>query len=318
MSSVPAATSSAQRILEILNGPMQGSIVQISGQRFTIGRSEDNSLVVDDPKCSRHHALIESHPHVTLIKDVSNKNLLIVNDNRSSEFKLKNGDVIRIGGTKIKYRDLTAVALQPVSQAAKSTTPHTPSSNSVPRPSRRRPAKTNYNFYIIIGIIGALFLWLLSSSGKKNSDFWKIKTSSDVAAEIEASKKNQLVQEEELRKKGKTSRQYLEAQAAFIRGFRDYQNGQFGLANRAFREALAIYPRHDLAERYRLLSEQRIKEFIQNHMMEGRKYLDRQNFVLCASAYKKVMDTINDSQNATFKEAEQRWRECQTLQMGRF
>lgn len=320
---------SNQIIFEVISGPQRGSIFQLQASRSTIGRSEQNDIALSDPKCSRVHAVIEVADNLVLIKDASNKNPFYINDQKTSQGRLKNGDIVRVGDTQLKFRNIaSAVAVngsqmpmkaQPLYAApapAQMQQPWQPQGS--PAPSRRRIQKSNLNFYVILGVVGFLLYFLLTSSPKKSDDPWKIRTSSDIAADIQKSKENQEMRSMLMAQKGKNSRQYLDAQSSFIRGFRDYKNGQYALAKRAFEQALAIYPQHELSERYRLMADQKIKEFIQNHMREGKKYLDRDNYALCSSAYKKVMDTIGDAINKTYQEAEQRWKECNALQMGRY
>ncbi|MDZ4660084.1 MAG: FHA domain-containing protein [Pseudomonadota bacterium] len=330
MASQPLPASS-QILFEIVSGSQRGSIFQILAGRATIGRSEENDIALNDPKCSRIHALIEVHDNLVLIKDASNKNPFYINDVRTSQGRLKNGDILRVGDTQLKFRNITNAIVNNGSQMPMKAQPLTtaPAAPSAPMqqhgrqqnsasPLKRRTQSSNLNFYVILGVVGFLFYFLLTSTTKKSDDPWKIRTSSDIAADIQKSKESQEMREALMAQKGKNSRQYLDAQASFIRGFRDYQNGQYGLARRSFEQTLSVYPQHELAERYRLASDQKIKEFIQNYMREGKKYLDRHNYALCSSAYKKVMDTIGDSQNKTHQEAEQRWKECNVLQMGRY
>ena len=312
MNSVAIAPK-ATYVIEVTKGPSRGTIFELRSARTTIGRADGNNIVLNDPKCSRTHLIIEIHSNGVSIKDVSSKNTMLLNGQEAKQGVLGSKDIIQIGDSELRFTSIASQAV--VSHSA----PAEPLQMVKPKKQRRssRPANSN-SFYIVAGFIALIFFWLLSTGTKNKNNMWKLRTSSDINAEIEVSKQNADNRETMLKNKGKNTRQYLDAQSAFIRGFRDYQNGQFVLAQRAFREALAIFPSHELAERYRLLSEQRIKEFIQNHMMEGRKYLDRQNYNLCVSAYKKVLDIIADPQNSTYKEAEQRWRECSLLQMGRF
>lgn len=311
---MPAAIQqSADKILEVISGPMRGAIFTLSLPQTTVGRSQGNTIVIDDPKCSRTHFVIEMSNGLVTIQESSNKNPLMLNGKRVQQSRLKNGDIIQVGNTEIKFRDV-ASAVQAFSanpRMAQYTAPRP----SAPRSMRQQ--KKGFPFLIVI-VVGVL-IWIIMSPSKKKEDPYKLKTSSDVAAELDAIQKREEIAQERLRREGKDSRQYLDAQSAFVRGFRDYQNGQFSLANRAFREALAIFPKHELAEQYRQLSEKRVQEYVQNHLREGRMYRERHNYVLCRAAYKKVIDTLgDDKQNAFYKQADAGWRECSSLQYGRF
>lgn len=66
--------------------------------RFTIGRSEDCQLCLDDPVASRHHAVVVVQGDVALLSDLKSRNGVYLNGDRvQGELVLKNGDKIRIG-----------------------------------------------------------------------------------------------------------------------------------------------------------------------------------------------------------------------------
>lgn len=305
---------SAEKIIEILNGPKKGAVIPLTTARVHVGRSAECEVVVDDPKCSRVQFVIDFVAGMAVAQDVSNKNALIVNGKKVRQTKLRNGDVIQAGDTELKYRDLSAAVQaynQPLGMA--------PSAGAPPPRRRRsiRQVQQGSNFYIIlITVIGLFYLLFSGGSGKKDNTY---KIGSDNVAEIERLNKSKLAEQERQRLSGRTSREYIDAQGSFIRGFRDYQNGQFILANRAFREALAIYPKHEMAEHYRKMSDQRIQEFIQSQLQEGRMYRERNNYTLCSAAYKRAMDALGDNKlDDKYKLAASGYGECETLMRGRF
>lgn len=310
----------AEKILEVLNGPMRGTVFPLTVSQVRVGRSPDNEVVIDDPKCSRVQFVIETRNGVSVAVDVANKNALIVNGQKVRQVKLKNGDLIQAGETELKFRDLSA-ALQAYTKPTPTAAPNQMGQGmSMGAPRRRRsvrPATSGSNFYIILIVIVGLLFWLLSGPSSKKDNTYKI--GSDSVAEIERLNKNKMAEQEKMRLAGKLTREYIDAQASFIRGFRDYQNGQFILANRAFREALAIYPRHEMAEHYRKMSDQRIQEFIQSQLQEGRLYRERNNYTLCSGAYRRAMDALGDNKlDDKYKLAFSGFSECETLLRGRF
>ncbi len=311
------ASPAAEKIIEVLNGPLRGSVFPLTSSQVRVGRSPDNEIVIDDPKCSRVQFVIETRNGVSAAIDVANKNALIVNGQKVKQVRLKNGDVIQAGDTELKFRDLSAAV-----QAYNNPSPAmAPAPGMAPPPRRRRSMRPSRpagnNFYIILITVVGLLFWMLSGPSKKKDNTYKI--GSDNVAEIERLNKNKNAEQEKLRLSGKLSREYIDAQASFIRGFRDYQNGQFILANRAFREALAIYPKHEMAEHYRKMSDQRIQEFIQSQLQEGRLYRERNNYTLCSAAYRRAMDALGDNKlDDKYKLAFSGYSECETLLRGRF
>lgn len=72
--------------------------IAVESLRFTIGRSPDSDLEIDDPGLSRRHALIEKFEGVVLASDCGSENGTFVNGNRiTSGVVLKDRDVILIG-----------------------------------------------------------------------------------------------------------------------------------------------------------------------------------------------------------------------------
>ncbi len=307
-----------EKNLEILNGNNRGRIFPITTGQVRVGRAPENEVVIDDPKCSRVQLVIGFVGDTTVAQGVSNKNALIVNGKKVKQIELKNGDVIQVGDTELKYHESSpSPVLQPQNKPQSlGIAPTGPS----PLPRRQKPVRRvqqNSNFYIILISVLVIFYFIFSGSSKKNDNSYKI--GSDNVAEIERLNKSKLAEQERQRLAGKTSREYIDAQASFIRGFRDYQNGQFILANRSFREALAIYPKHEMAEHYRKMSDQRIQEFIQSQLQEGRVYRERNNYTLCSAAYRKAMDALGDNKlDDKYKLAASGYAECETLMKGRF
>jgi predicted component of type VI protein secretion system len=84
--------------LAISTGGSEPREVRLPSTRFTVGRSVDDDLVIDDPGLSRRHALIEIADAAVLITDCGSRNGTFVNGNKiSGPTPLKDGDVISIG-----------------------------------------------------------------------------------------------------------------------------------------------------------------------------------------------------------------------------
>ncbi len=93
-------------------GPMvlvfQGKSIPITS-RITVGRDADNSIVLDDPLASRHHAVIQKLKNQYFIEDLDSTNATFVNSKRVPMGKyqrLNPDDVITIGRTELSLRHL--------------------------------------------------------------------------------------------------------------------------------------------------------------------------------------------------------------------
>ena len=68
------------------------------GQSLTIGRRDDNDVVIDDPAVSGHHAKIDSLGDRFVLIDLKSKNGSFVNEQLVDSHWLKDGDIVVIGG----------------------------------------------------------------------------------------------------------------------------------------------------------------------------------------------------------------------------
>lgn len=80
------------------------------GQRFpvaqddvTIGREKDNTIVVPSESASRRHARIFSSGGSHVLVDLESTNGTLLNGKTVAEQTLRNGDVIRVGSTVLRY-----------------------------------------------------------------------------------------------------------------------------------------------------------------------------------------------------------------------
>ncbi len=87
-----------------------GIKLHINKQQYTIGRSNDNDVSIDDELVSTHHAIIEAVEGISAegvvdyyIKDLNSTNTTIVNDSAIELYKLSNDDFISIGTQLFKF-----------------------------------------------------------------------------------------------------------------------------------------------------------------------------------------------------------------------
>jgi pSer/pThr/pTyr-binding forkhead associated (FHA) protein len=75
-----------------------------------IGRAPDNEIVIDDDTVSAYHALITIRPaphdetaNEYILEDLDSTNKTFVNNREISSHRLKEGDIVRVGGTRLKF-----------------------------------------------------------------------------------------------------------------------------------------------------------------------------------------------------------------------
>lgn len=90
-------------VLEAVRGELAGRRFVLRSGRQTIGRREDNDLVIDEPSVSSSHAwIINQHGHYVLMNTLST-NGTFVNDKRIHEVILRHGDHVRLGQAEFVF-----------------------------------------------------------------------------------------------------------------------------------------------------------------------------------------------------------------------
>lgn len=102
------ATSSAKpTLLVIIDGPLAGSSVPLTGNTITLGRSASNTVVLDDEFVSSHHARVYTDPATGkwAVEDLGSTNGTVVNQQRlNAPMILGTRIPVRIGATTFELR----------------------------------------------------------------------------------------------------------------------------------------------------------------------------------------------------------------------
>jgi pSer/pThr/pTyr-binding forkhead associated (FHA) protein len=82
----------------------------LNQEQMRIGRSPDNEIIIEDEAVSGHHALITIRPLAHnesqieyIIEDLNSTNKTFVNNMQISRHTLKEGDIVRVGNTRLKF-----------------------------------------------------------------------------------------------------------------------------------------------------------------------------------------------------------------------
>jgi len=122
--------------------------VEFPGGVATIGRDPSSDLVLNDPKCSRRHAVIEESPDGITIRDSGSANGVLVNGKKTERSRLREGDRIKLGdvvvtvladaaaGT-IVVEDFQGLAARAKTLDTEATTPDLPESLAPPVDAKR-------------------------------------------------------------------------------------------------------------------------------------------------------------------------------------
>jgi pSer/pThr/pTyr-binding forkhead associated (FHA) protein len=99
----PPIPESIEVVLEVQEGPNKGRRFRLGCRSSIIGR-KDSDVILDDESVSTRHAQIEVHSKDKMtIKDLASKNGTAVNSRFVSAIKLRHGDKIKIGDTRLMF-----------------------------------------------------------------------------------------------------------------------------------------------------------------------------------------------------------------------
>jgi len=89
--------------LIILASRQSGKQVNITGRLTSIGRSENNAVVLDSDHVSRNHAVIDWNGDRFVITDLESSNGTYVNGARVQVQTLAHGDTLHLGGCEMRF-----------------------------------------------------------------------------------------------------------------------------------------------------------------------------------------------------------------------
>lgn len=172
-------------------------------------------------------------------------------------------------------------------------------------------------FYGIIVVVALMAWFFLSGEVKVRKDPNSIRTSEQIATDLQSADK--LIEQLEKRKRQMSEVQYSRAQENFIKAFRDLQQGQYARARESFQVVLNLDPDNELAKRYLQLSKIKFDESVKHSMIQGSRYREKKNWRLCQSSFFNVMTMLqNRKDNLTYQEAKRYYDECALNAVGRF
>lgn len=206
---------------------------------------------------------------------------------------------------------------EPVSSAA---------TNQAANRNPRKPASQNSSssgpiiLVVTAAVVAIAFVVFSDDGGKKTKKPSQLKDTDQIATELGKSAQmvEQHIKDKHLNEDGRVDRQFESAQSYYIKGFRDYRQGQYGRAIMSFQASLSFDPNHVLSRKYLNQSIKKQSEIIQFNLDQARRYRQKNNFRLCRSAAQQVMILRKDQNDPQYKDAKIIFDECDTLSKGRF
>ncbi len=177
--------------------------------------------------------------------------------------------------------------------------------------------QSRVRFYSIVGAVLLVvgYLFLMPDTKKEKST---LRQSEAAFKEMAAAESNIQTIQKDQQKSGADTPQLQLALQHYLKGFRDYRQGQYGRSILSFQAALSFYPQHDLSKKYLVLARKRFDEIVKFNMNQGRLYKSKDNYRLCADAFSKVIVMLKDPSDPTYKEAKLYFDECSMKVQGRY
>lgn len=283
-------------LLEQVAGTGKGRAFELSGSRVSIGRSENNSIVIAHESVSRTHAFIELGPDGSyVIIDNGSKNGVVVNGSKVDAIPLRDGDVIQLGAFGFRFSNPQIAEspgeLEAVGQhipAYEDAAPAQPASKS------KRPL-----IYTGLALVLGVVLYMNqtpSSEGDSTktpettaadgtvpanpNERFKVTDAPEIAKATPGSTVPGLEDpalkeaEQQMSKLDFNDNSIKEAEAYFRRGQREYFSKNWHRAIDAFQTSLAISKTHPLARFYLQAALHEAESEARKNMEMGVKYFE--------------------------------------------
>lgn len=275
--------------LMCLTGQTKGEAFVLTGKRIVMGRSEKADIRVLDIKSSREHAEITRVKEDWILTDLGSQNGVMVNDQKVSQIKLKEGDRIVIGQTVYKFAKVEVKEAKP-----KIETKDEETEEERPEGGKKTSALLSLIIVIAIGV-----MVMSDDPSEKIAKRATTKTAvKDVSDEY-----LRLIQQ---RKQSEDKDQKIKLNTIFQRGLREYREKNYFRAINEFNLALILNPNDPLADFYLRKTKEDLDKVIAEHFIKGTRDEEGLHYQSALVSYCAVIRLLNDyTSDARYKSAEE-------------
>lgn len=302
----------------VLGGPDSGAVYVITSAKATIGRAEDNDVILTDIKASRKHAELSLVGGQAQIRDIGSSHGFMVNGIQQKQMTLRNGDKIGMGATVLEFISAGEQgATQMIVRAPVQTSKVIGTINSqsgltqfIQRPQQQagaapgaKPAQQQSFLEKNKKLVGMIVILMALSGGAQQYD-QKIrkKQTSYVSPLQDAAAEAPVLSREET-----ANPAFKQAEIYFKLGKRELNAKNYLRAQANFETALSIYNGHKLADVYLKTVKKEMESEAKGHIEEAKRdeAANRvQNAINHYNAIKRLFN--NDQSNKYFKDADQK------------
>jgi pSer/pThr/pTyr-binding forkhead associated (FHA) protein len=287
--------------LKVVKGPDFGVVFVLRAPRLTLGRGEDNDVVLGDLKASRHHAELQEVQGAWSVKDSGSSNGILIKGSSVRSAQLRSGDVFALGETEIEFLGSetgTRVLVAPpnhrtIQENRKRIEAITQFGGGVPQVAGQGSSARPSPVVILLVLAGAVLFFIPSESPQKKQSEPETTSARNVAGR--AWMQESLPQEGEIRRT---------ADKFFKTGFREYREKNYIRAQIQFETVLQIDPTHRLSQVYLDNCRREILDEVNRSLTNGKRSFDAGKLKEAKGQFESVLRLLyRDIQNPLYIEA---------------
>ncbi len=303
--------------LRVLGGPDAGTVFVITTPHVTMGRGDENDVVLTDIKASRKHVDFIIQQGTAVARDLGSANGLLVNGVPQRQVHLKSRDKIGVGTTVLEFIGTETGATQFISTAPAKVSHVVGSGSSgltqfIQRPSFSSPSilgpqtesffERNKKFALLL--VGLIAVATLLPTVEKRQKAKKAQYLEPKDIEAERSLSGLKPPEDPQSKK--TADRY------FKEGFREYRSRNFTRALQSFETALQVDSSHALSNIYIESTKKEMEKEAKSHIEKAKKDEESNRFRGAYLHYEAVKRLyLKNQTHALYKEAQTRMEDLQ-------
>ena len=311
---VPRQNGEMARV-KVVKGPDYGALYIIVGKKASIGRGEENDIVISDLKASRRHAEVLFTPSGWEVRDAGSANGILYNGVASRSARLKTADTISLGETTLEFMGAEqgtqmlmapAKSLEQVAADQRAIQARDDRIKSLRMPELLRAAKgaaasagapkNGLNPRIVVLAIAGIAIFMMDGEDDKP----KARKPASTEAPLESRDLSDFLPDSPEQGMSKSAEMFYRA------GYREYRQGNWLRAKVQFETVLQVQPAHALAKIYLQNSNKNIEREVQEHLDHGRKDLDAGKLKSARGHFEAVQRLLfRDQSNAKLVEAKE-------------
>ena len=241
--------------LMCLTGSTKGETFLLKSNRVVMGRSEKADIRVMDIKSSREHAEITKVGNDWILTDLGSQNGIVLNDQKISQSKLREGDKVIIGQTVYKFTKIEVKGSKLPKEKI-----------SVNQATEEEPKKRSNSALLILIIVAGIMLMIFDSNEKVEAP--KKKSDDTTIAKDVTDEYLQLIRQKEAQA-DKALKQKMNT--IFQRGLREFRERNYFRAINEFNLALILNPNDPLADFYLRKAKEELDKVIAEEFIKGKR-----------------------------------------------